>query len=236
MQQRLAQDTDRVEPFRLQHNMLSSQPMCFNLFGPLVLDHELASRLLTSLLGEAVVVYDVRIEYSPAPASEYLDDRTSFDAFIAYRCSDGNGFVGIETKLTEPFSQKHCDGSAYRRWMTPGGPWLDPVSTEAAAIAHNQLWRDHLLAVALRDHPRSLYVKGHLMLVHHPEDERCQRVTAGYRQLLDDRQETFLDWPLDQLLKAWERAAPEQHGWLQAFRERYAVPPHQRRSAPPPAQ
>ena len=27
-----------VEPFRLMHNMLSSQPMCFNLFGELTLD------------------------------------------------------------------------------------------------------------------------------------------------------------------------------------------------------
>ena len=62
---RVAQGTDRVEPFRLLHNMLSSQPMCFNLFGPLVLDLDLARCLMVPLLGELAAVDEVRIEYSP---------------------------------------------------------------------------------------------------------------------------------------------------------------------------
>jgi hypothetical protein len=37
--------------------------------------------------------------------------RRSFDAFIEYERPDGSlGFIGIEAKLTEPFSIKHYDG------------------------------------------------------------------------------------------------------------------------------
>jgi hypothetical protein len=223
VQERLAQDTDRVEPFRLLHNMLSSQPMCFNLFGPLVRDHALASRLLSAMLGREVRAVDVRIEHSPSPAEAYLADRTSFDAYIEYIGPDGRGFVGIETKLTEPFSPKVYDRPEYRRWMRPGGPWRDPRSVQAADIAHNQLWRDHLLAIALRDHPDSSFVEGRLLLVRHPGDEACGRITAGYRELLVPGDETLADWPLDRLLEVWEGAAPEQGTWLGALRERYAV-------------
>lgn len=223
VQERLAQDTDRVEPFRLLHNMLSSQPMCFNLFGPLVRDHALASRLVSAMLGKAVEVVDVRIEHAPSPSEEYLADRTSFDAFIAYESAGGRGFVGIETKLTEPFSRKSYDRPEYRRWMRPGGPWRDPRSARAADMAHNQLWRDHLLAVALRDHPGSSFGEGQLVLVRHPGDGDCGRVVAGYEELLVPGDETFVDWPLDRLLAVWEGSAPDEGGWLGAFRERYAV-------------
>jgi hypothetical protein len=223
VQERLAQDTDRVEPFRLLHNMLSSQPMCFNLFGPLVRDPALASRLVSALLGQEVEVVEVRIEHAPSPAEEYLADRTSFDAFIVYDGPVGRGFVGIETKLTEPFSQKSYDRPEYRRWMRPGGPWREEASARVADIAHNQLWRDHLLAVALRDHPRSSFVEGRLVLVRHPGDESCGRVVAGYQELLVPGDTTLVDWPLDRLLAVWEGVAPERGAWLRAFRERYGV-------------
>jgi hypothetical protein len=223
VQQRLAQSADRVEPFRLLHNMLSSQPMCFNLFAPLVRDHRLASRLVSAMRREAVDVVDVRIEHAPAPAAEYLADGTSFDAFIEYTGPAGRGFIGIETKLTEPFSQKRIDRPEYRRWMRPGGPWRAPAAQAVADIAHNQLWRDHLLAIALRDHPRSPFAEGQLWLVRHPGDSACSRITAGYQALLTDHDRTFADWPLDRLLHAWTAAAPEATPWLRAFRERYAL-------------
>ena len=71
--------------------MLSSQPMCFNLFGPLVGDLSLATRCMRALLpGEVGEVTEVRIEYGPSPADEYLGDRTSFDAFVGYTRPDGS--------------------------------------------------------------------------------------------------------------------------------------------------
>ena len=117
--ERLAAGGGVVEPFRLLHNMLSSQPMCFNLFGELALDLELATVLARALWGDHVrKVTSVRFEWAPSPAAEYLNDKTAFDAVIEYEGSDGKlGFVGIETKLTEPFSEDFYDGDKYRRWL-----------------------------------------------------------------------------------------------------------------------
>ena len=69
---------------RLYNNLLGSQTMCFNLFGPLK-DNELATRLVQRLPGipKDVVVTDLLFEYAPDKAV-HLRDETSFDAFVAY--------------------------------------------------------------------------------------------------------------------------------------------------------
>ncbi len=47
----------------------------------------------------------MKIEYAPSPASEYLADVTSFDAFIDYERDTGErAFIAVETKLTDSFS------------------------------------------------------------------------------------------------------------------------------------
>lgn len=200
--------------------------MCFNLFAPLVRDPALATRLLRCIPGLQVEqVLAVKLEYAPRPAEDYLADGTSFDAFIEYRHVDGRrGFIGIETKLTDTFSPKVCDTPAYRRWMRGAtSPWRPEAATRVAEVAHNQLWRDHLLAVALRDHASKRYAHGALMLVHHPLDRSCERIVAGYRQLLVDADASFLSISLDRLLASWLEVAGdgEHSAWLNAFHQRY---------------
>jgi hypothetical protein len=226
VQRRIQNGRGAVEPYRLLHNMLSSQPMCFNLFGPLVEDLDLATTLIGALLpGQVDRVLRVEVEFAPEPASEYLADRTAFDAFVEYRRPDGKpGCLGVETKLSEPFSQHRYDGSAYRRWaQLPDSPWRPEASTLLDGIPHNQLWRDHLLAVAMRCHPRSPYAESHLLLVRHPLDLACARITAAYRTLLRSEDDSFIDLPLDRLLDLWTQIPlPEAHTtWLSDFRWRY---------------
>jgi hypothetical protein len=190
---RVAEGAGAVEPFRLFHNMLSSQPMCFNLFGPLVRDTALAARLLPTLVSERDAdVTRVVLEWAPEPATDYLGDRTAFDAFIEYRTPDHRlHALGIETKLTESFSAKVYDREEYRRWM--------------------------------RVHAGSPYATSRLLVVHHPEDRRCDQVYAGYRALLCDGDDTLRSIALDQLVDAWSRIVhpPARAVWLEPFRARY---------------
>ena len=93
----------------------SRPAMCFNLFGSLVGDLGLATVFLESLQipGGIREVTDVRVEFAPTPRSAYLDNGSSFDAFVAYIDGDGErAFLGVETKLTEPFTQS--GGSSQR--------------------------------------------------------------------------------------------------------------------------
>lgn len=215
-----------VEPFRLLHNMLSSQPMCFNLFGPLVDDIDLATMLIHRLLpGQIDRVLRVEIEFAPEPASDYLADRTAFDAFVEYRRPDGYlGCLGIETKLSERFSPRHYDRPAYRRWMQYLVPtWRPEAPIQLDAVRHNQLWRDHLLAVAMRYHPRSCYAETGLLLIRHPLDTACAATAATYRTLLGSADVPFIDYSLDQIVDLWMGTSlnAAQANWLGEFHRRY---------------
>ncbi len=201
--------------------------MCFNLFGPLVGDLDLATRVMQAMLpSEVAEVTDVRIEYAPAPASEYLDDRTAFDAFIAYRDVGGApAFLGIETKLTERFSEREYDGPTYRRF-TECRPslWREDAWPQLARSDWNQLWRNHLLVEALCRHPNAPHGRrGRVVLVRHPGDLAIDSVSATYRSFLVAPDATMCDWPLDVLARAWSTCAQSEaeRRWLDAFTLRY---------------
>ena len=217
--QRIAEGGRGVEPFRLLRNMLSSQPMCFNLFGTLALDLDNAADLVQALWGtSASRVTCVRFDWAPEPAAEYLDDETAFDAFIEYETDGGRmGFIGIETKLRERFSPKKYDRKEYRRWMTEDSPWRMDAGGQVSRTRHNQLWRDHLLAWAMLRHPDSRYTEGRLTVVYHPGDRHCRNVIDGYRGLLRN-EATFSAFDLATVVAAWKPLAGE---WLSRFEERY---------------
>ena len=223
---RLAIKQGTIDPFRLLCNMLSSQPMCFNLFAPLVDDVELAARLMRVLLPDEIgLVNKVQLEYAPEPAKNYLNDRTAFDAFVSYTRSDGlPGFVGIETKLIEPFSQKVYSSPLYNHWSDhPQSPWLAEDRPRLQSKEVNQLWRDHLLAVAMRLAPGSDYASGWFMLVYHPMDLKCVTALKEYKTLLKTDDRSFIDVPLDKLLELWKTVmiTDAEKQWLADFSLRY---------------
>ena len=110
--ERLALTRVGVSEWRTSRNLLASQPMAFNLFGHLRHRLDLASALMAGLLGEEEVDHVTAVEVERN--SSALGDGTAFDAFVTYLRPDGTpGCVAIETKLTEPFSQKAYDWPTY---------------------------------------------------------------------------------------------------------------------------
>lgn len=225
---RLAKGKKGIERKRLQCNMLSSQPMCFNLFGPLAMDLDLATSLMTALPGfpSGGTVTKVEFEFAPDPET-HLDDNTAFDAYVEYRRLDGKmGFFAIETKLTEPFSQKkYSYRKGYRRWQDkPGWWWRPDPEKNFSDQRFNQLWRNHLLAFAMLNQAKPKYIEGHCAVVQHPDDVVCKEAVDAYREcLLNDAKSRLVEWPLDLVVDAWESAKPDAVAlrWLAAFRRRY---------------
>jgi len=228
VEERLDQAQGMVEPKRLRNNLLSSQPMCFNLFAPLALDLTLASRLIAGLSGlpGGSRVTEVKIEYAP-PKEWHLDDNTAFDAWIAYERDGGvRGFVGIESKLTEPFSQAaYAFDERYARWRARPGWWWRPGAEQVFSDRRfNQLWRNHLLAFSMLHQPEQVYQEGFCAVVYHDEDTGCTRAMDAYRAQLEPGSEsTLLDWPLGHVVERWTGLlqSREERDWLNAFRLRY---------------
>jgi hypothetical protein len=211
-----------VEPFRCRHNMLSSQPMCFNLVGPLQSRPALAAAVVKTVTGRDVEVEDdgVRLEDSPG----HLDDNTGLDASIRYRTSEGRrGVLGIETKLTERFSPKVYDldsKPAYRRYSEANPAPFDRSRLDQLTDARwNQLWRNQLLCEAIAEHEQRDLAD---QLVCFPDNASETAVlVAEYAGLLQ-RPEAVVARTLTDIHAPLQGAANDtEMPWLDSFRVRY---------------
>ena len=214
---------------RLLRNLLSSQPMCFNLFAPLANALELGTRLLRALPGlpRDIKVTNVEIEFAPQPKRRYLNDATAFDAFVEYERANGSrGFVGIETKLTEPFSQTSYEfKNGYSRWRDAGGWWWrGRAKTQFPDKRYNQLWRNHLLAFAMLHQRDGAYDEAFCAVLYPEEDTSCADAIQAYRlRLRPETKHTLLEWTLGDVIDRWQELAKarSQRTWLADFRLRY---------------
>lgn len=223
-QQRQKEQLHKIARHRLLCNLLSSQPMAFNLFAPLTLDTKLATRLLPRLPGcpKMKVVSQVVIEDAERNP---LEDGSSFDVFVDYLRPDGkHGFLGIEVKLTEPFSGKSYPlGEKYSKAET--GSWWKPghAADHFPKPRFNQLWRNHLMAYGLLNEAKHGFADGRSIVLYHPQDKPCVKGMSAYREhLTEEGNASLLEWRLDELVAAWEEHVPEvQKGWIDSFRARY---------------
>lgn len=97
-----------IDEYRLYSNMLSSQPMCFNLFADLWLGVAASwpnsSEVLAAMFvgSDIAQVISVEVEMIPRPTGDYIGDRTAFDALVRFQGKDGKpGIVAIEMKYTD---------------------------------------------------------------------------------------------------------------------------------------
>ena len=84
---------------QLTANMLRSEHIPYNLFTPLETMPKVAVEIFSTLINVPIKkIYTIEIEYAGnGDKSLYLNDRTSFDAFVRYEAIDGRtGGIGIE--------------------------------------------------------------------------------------------------------------------------------------------
>jgi hypothetical protein len=98
---------ETIDVYRLFNNMISSMPMCFNLFYPLKCmladDEETVTVIFQRVFSLPIrKVTAIEIEYVPNPIGHYLNDKSAMDAAIFYNDYDGNEcIIAIETKYVE---------------------------------------------------------------------------------------------------------------------------------------
>ncbi|GJD64581.1 hypothetical protein MPEAHAMD_4764 [Methylobacterium frigidaeris] len=114
---------------RLKTNLLSSQPLAFNLFGPLAGDSQLATRFVTEFLpGTLTEVTDVLFEHSPGRGDpRFTADRTAYDVVMRGRNATGaRGLICIEIKYSEPGHEPAPPPAAHTDRARHPGPVRGP--------------------------------------------------------------------------------------------------------------
>jgi hypothetical protein len=204
---------------RIFNDLLSSQPLCFNLFGELSLDLALASRVFADLAGGRIAtVTAIGFEHSPGRGdAKYTGDRSAFDVFVEYVTSGRRGFLGVEVKYHEALGDPQAPHrSRYDEIAERAACFAASATVRLKASPLQQIWRDHLLAHALVQSGE--YDEGTFAFLYPRENGRCVDAVAAYRTCVKEPS-AFEAWTLEDVAEAVRR-----HGggsWVGAFVDRY---------------
>lgn len=221
---------------RLYGDLLSSMPMCFNLFGPLAVRPDLARKVTYRWFPDlcpADADVRVRFEWSPGRCqAEWLDDRTAFDAVIFINAGSQRRLIGIETKyhehpVAEPLVRKNRKTRLSEK-REPKPRYLEVnakagLCSSASVMANvwgapvEQLWRDHLLALACQQHPTRGWAQTGYVLVAPAGNPAWPSLAHEYLALAPRAAETFKFRTIEELLDMADGLLP--HG--EPFRDRY---------------
>jgi len=213
-------DSPLIESARLFSNLLSSQPLAFNLFGHLRLDVGLATDVLRSLSGGRIAeVATVDFEFSPGRGdTRYTGDRSAFDVYVRFVTPKGDpGFAGIEVKYHEDLANKPSRHHLrYDEVADEMGCFLAEAHAQLRDKPLQQIWRDHLLA----DIHRRVdgFADGFFVFLNPAGNDACNQAVAAYRRCLT-REDSFVHWTLETIVEAIRQRCDQP--WVAAFADRY---------------
>lgn len=211
---------------RIWNNLLSSQPLCFNLFGELHFDLDLATNFFQKIFPNLLDrVIDIKFEYSPGRGNnKYIGDHSAFDVFVEYSKDDRTGFIGIEVKYAEslreetmakatknfkPLYENLTINSGFFKPNTVGFLKRPPIA---------QIWRDHLLAIATKQD----YDEGFFVFLFPSKNNQCQKGVDSYQQYLmfdNNKQNCFYPMHLEYFIDTMIKVANVE--WANELKMRY---------------
>jgi hypothetical protein len=200
------QPHEMLDEVRLWSDLLSSMPMCFNLFGPLWADIDVAQQAISTLWPDALgTMRSVRFEWSPGRRDPtYLGNRSAFDAaFLLDLDNAGKGVIGVETKYHEHAAVEKPPRPdrlrRYREVTEESGVFVAGSTNRIVGTELQQLWLDHLLVLSMLQHPSGRWQWGRFVLVAPSRNSSFSTACERYRGLLVN-QASFVTLALEDLL------------------------------------
>jgi hypothetical protein len=220
--------TSFIEPHQsidhqaLWADLLSSTAMCFNLFGDLAADQQLADRAVHAWWPDAPgPVWDVHFAHSPGrldPA--YIGSLVAFDAAFELDAGDGTrGVLAVDARYHDRAKREIAKPTRlprYREVHERSGAFQPDVVESLDRSELLEMWLEHLLLLSMLQHPSRAWTWGRYVVVHPAGNSDYAEACARYRSMLRDTS-TFASVSLEELLDADALPPPT----TAALRERY---------------
>ena len=225
----------------LLNNALRSEHIPYNLFFPMMRgqNKEATRDFFNELLNTDTIneVLEVRIEFAPQPKSDYLNDGTSFDAFVLYQHKDGSkGGIGIEVKYTEreyqigetEYRSTHDKygnvklSEHYAHVTDKSGYYVSGCEEELVSDNLRQIWRNHILGA-------SMVIYGDIqhfasMTIFPNLNPHFHEVSKEYCKLLTEKGlKSFFVFTYEKLFETLTHhfQTQSQKEWIEYLRKRY---------------
>ena len=195
---------------RIFNDLLSSQPLCFNLFAELQRDLPLATDVMKNLTNGLVgSVTDIDFEWSPGRGDTRLTgDRSAFDVYVSFSSAGHKkGFIGIEVKYHENLigaASPHKD--RYDQIADQMGCFKESNREVLKDQPLQQIWRDHLLAGIHRI--ADGFEEGFFVFLYPEKNTHCSSAVASYERCLTNT-DTFASWTIESVASAIKRCTDD---------------------------
>lgn len=221
------QSYETINEDRLFNNFLSSQPMAFNLFVPLmsIVHTDEGKNKLAKVVAEQITnsdsstfckITEVGIEFIPPYYKECLNDKTAMDAYFLYETPDGkHGIIAIETKYTDILGTNMASDPSFAIKQATENIGISQLLTDKGIegitkreIKLSQVYRNFLLTETVRLHE---HLDDSISIILSPkenisneEDESCLRAI-----LKDEYKYKFQSVTLESFVSALIREFPD---------------------------
>ena len=227
----------------IYENLLSSKSLCYNLFGELHFNHELATSLFKNIFPKSTSPYSEKLpeigevtailfNYSPYNNKAINEaDKATFDVFIKYTSDEGKkGFIGIDVKYAETLNEEADEATEnYKKYENE---YLK-LATEDLFLKENlnnfkkpqlfYFWGKHLLSISLLKN--NLYEEGFFLFLFPYGNEECYKEANLYRAQQKfpyrwNEHQTGYYWRfLDEFIDNLDKLVNQN--WMTELKERY---------------
>lgn len=199
---------------RLCQNLLSSQPLAFNIFLPLKWDnYELVTDIFKGLYPFLKIqrITSIKLEYVPGDENGedsrlISTDKSCFDIFIEFvTVENEKSCIGIEAKYTEPFSNtdfNKATGDKKQRYIDAISNFNRQFDIQYKEKylnpTYNQLFRNQLIVEEVKQ--KTDYQNCIQIVLFSSEDTKCVDAINGFKEMIK-LDNSFSDLTIETLLK-----------------------------------
>jgi hypothetical protein len=225
---------ETIDEYRLFNNLMSSMPMAFNLFHPLMMLKTKEPTTLDEMIKAAFPkikyiykVLEIGLEFIPTPIENYIGDKSAMDAYIRFQDKAGNNYlIAIETKYTDSLGVNTASEKSFQKQLDIINE-LDmfiPASVELIRkkeLAISQIYRNFILA---EKYAKLHGLDGVYSVILVPKDHPTTKdeVRSLQSHLKDEYKYKISALALEDFAAAIHEFCPPGYlEWMDWFRDRY---------------
>jgi hypothetical protein len=224
---RLPKET--IDDYRLFNNLMSSMPMAFNLFHPLMMLHSQNPAAVDKMMHNAfpdLPIYKIKeigLEYIPTPIEHYTNDKSAMDAFITFYDKEGREhIIAIETKYTDSLgTNKAKDNTLKIQFAIESGLFTEEGISQIETNC-TQIYRNFLLVEKFRVLNR---LKDSYSIILAPKDHpSTDKEINSLKQFLkpEYKELKIKKYSLEAFIEVLKANCPATSlDWLEWFQDRY---------------
>ena len=233
---------DAVKKYRkynkpLYSNLLRSEHIPFNIFIPLDKDRNYCKNVFSDILNLNIISIDkIEIEHAPKPKEKYLNDGTSFDAYIEYANYDGTkGMIGIEVKYTEKEYKLQANSKQEKDINDKNSLYFSVTNScglyKANAIEvlptdkFRQVWRNHILGESILLADSNKFQHFTSLTLFPSDNSHFIKTSKEYIDLLTKNDNKFIALTYEDFFALLSKHCPDSNykNWLDYLTTRYIV-------------